>query len=134
MRHSTAPKPVTVNGVQYASLNHAAQELGVNHPTVGKALKRGTLDNIGKSSDNRGYAQSIKVGPYTFPSYSEAARTLKVSHAFIRKWKDTGQLETRLIILLQKRKEQKTNAHQHRHAEKIRNAQRRSDEHRASSG
>ena len=68
--------PVALGGHYYSSIKACAEALGVQAQTVGKAMKRGTLDQCG----NRG-RKSVEYEGRTFKSFKELAAHLGVSQS-----------------------------------------------------
>lgn len=86
-------RSVTIRGVTYKSAAAASRALGVSKATIGEALRRNTLDNVGLGINHYPVwcCKEITIGGVTYSTQTEASRALKVNNAdlsFYLKWKD----------------------------------------------
>lgn len=90
----SAPKPVTIRGVNYPSHSAAARALGVSASAVSAAVALGTQDHIGLGNAGRSRigrrGNPITIGGVTYPSQSTAARALGVSTSTISRYRRMG--------------------------------------------
>lgn len=97
-----AVMPIPVRGVIYENAHHAARELGVSLSRVYEAACRGTTDRLGvgrgrHAKHRSGRSKPLRLGPYAFASYSEAARALKVSRKTIVRARHDPKTRDRLM-------------------------------------
>jgi len=95
-----APVPVKIRGCLYESAQAAADALGVSREMVYRRLAAGRPDDIGKP-DKRGMhcAVPFEIGPFQFPSVSEAARALGFTPNYLHRMRHGGGNRMRQRVL-----------------------------------
>ena len=80
-------KAVTIRGVTYASMRHAAKALGVTPQTVSAAAKAGTLEGVGLGPLKHGcaprYTRATVIEGVAYPSRTAPAEALGVTRTQI---------------------------------------------------
>lgn len=81
---------ITVRGVTYQSVAHAAQALGVSKDTVRSARSRGRLDGLGLGAGNNRRkdttwktSKPIVVCGYRFKSHADLCRAIGVGPSYV---------------------------------------------------
>lgn len=75
MRGEPQRTPVTINGQVFVSLSEAARTFGVSRQTVHRALRRGTLGNVGVGPGQGGHnARQVEVDGVTYPTIAAASK------------------------------------------------------------
>ena len=79
---TTWPIPVRIRGIDYPSIQKAADALGVHRTTIERALERGTQDSVGMRLNT--LASTVEYEGVVYPSLRQAVLATRRSEHFLR--------------------------------------------------
>ena len=82
-KRGVKPMPVRINGVDYASVREAAEDIGLAISTIYGAIEDGRTESVGFRKGNGG--KETVVDGVTYPSRQAAAKALGLHKDTIRK-------------------------------------------------
>lgn len=80
------PKPVTIRGTTYPSIQAAADALGIGRDAVAFAIQRGRLDTVGLNPMGRTHGRRVTMDGVTYNSMMECARETGLSYDQVRRY------------------------------------------------
>lgn len=82
-------KPIVWKGIEFASRAALARHLGVTPGAVGGAIRRGTLDDLGRKGE-----KAVAIRGTEYPSYGAAAKALGVDPSVVSIAAKKGRLDS----------------------------------------